>query len=80
MQLLLGSGWLATRLSVQVAMIVLTSRLQRLIHGDSLRVVAAAEGKEKATAYLRLLLRTRQRYQLRLLHAARLSHDASGMT
>ena len=39
-------------------MIVSTSRLQRLIHGDSLRVVAAAE----ATAYLRLLLRTRQLY------------------
>ena len=43
-------------------MIVSTSRVQRLIHGDSLRVVAAAEGKGKATAYLRLLLRTRQRY------------------
>ena len=43
-------------------MIVSTRRLRRLINGDSLRVVAAADSKEKAAAYLRLLLRIRKRY------------------
>ncbi len=49
-------------------MIVSTRRLQRLIDGDNLLVFAAADRKEKATAYLRLLLRVPQRFLERHPH------------
>ena len=55
-------------------MIVSTRRLQRLIDGDNLLVFAAADRKEKATAYLRLLLRVRQHFLKRHPHM-RMPHE-----